>query len=327
MFIGVLRKNGILNHRPYRNPIMCEKTPRDDTDWSDLHPPKATIHPPASKQWKDAERDFGLLGKFTSQKESYSEQILKEDVMEAARKKMVDRNKNPTIYPTNNDNDLQPNNSNSNNNKQKPMIPEFNANLSKNNINNHNNHHSTTTMKNHKKHEENEKKKQWNEYRTTLLKKIGTEHPEVMSQYRADRAVTYINKLNHPNDIDHNDLIDLNQDKSFKPSGISPYKTFDSARNWTKSLKNKNTTHELLATNISNNNNNNNNHSNTKDIDELNHLIRELNQTEDSIEKQKLKINLNQPKVRRYDRQLKHETGNDDDDYYKIDTRRSKIVH
>lgn len=65
------REAGELNHRPERNPLRAQATPRQD--WKigfEFAPPPAK---PVPERWVIPESDWGLMSKFSSQKGIYEE--------------------------------------------------------------------------------------------------------------------------------------------------------------------------------------------------------------------------------------------------------------
>lgn len=65
------RETGTLYHRPERNPLKAQATPRQD--WKigfEFAPPPAK---PVSERWKYPDSDWGLMSKFSSQKKIYDE--------------------------------------------------------------------------------------------------------------------------------------------------------------------------------------------------------------------------------------------------------------
>lgn len=68
--INAARKYGLLQHKPSRNPLRAEATPRVDYKGFDYNPPPA---PEVKERWVYPETDWGLMLKFASQKQIYQE--------------------------------------------------------------------------------------------------------------------------------------------------------------------------------------------------------------------------------------------------------------
>ena len=64
--INCARKNGTLKHKPSRNPLRAEATPRVDYKGFDYTPPPAAVV--EVDRWVYPESDWGLMQKFDSQK-------------------------------------------------------------------------------------------------------------------------------------------------------------------------------------------------------------------------------------------------------------------
>lgn len=67
-----LREYGMLKHQPSRNPLRAEKTPRKNFYGFDYTPPVAK---PAEEKWHYPDSDWGLMAKFSSQKQIYDDII------------------------------------------------------------------------------------------------------------------------------------------------------------------------------------------------------------------------------------------------------------
>ena len=100
--IEVMRKHGTLKHKAQRHPLRAEKTPRrDDLEKFDFSIPTGRKELKDFHRWDYPEVDFGLMGKFQTQKHKYDafadtqkdyiEKMKSKAVAEKAQKEELER--------------------------------------------------------------------------------------------------------------------------------------------------------------------------------------------------------------------------------------------
>ena len=93
--IEMLRKHGMLKHKPERHPLKAEKTPRrEDLEKFDFSIPTGRKELKDFDRWSYPEVDFGLMGKFQSQKHKYEafSDTQKEYIEKMKEKALADKN-------------------------------------------------------------------------------------------------------------------------------------------------------------------------------------------------------------------------------------------
>lgn len=89
--IEVMRKHGTLPVKASRNPMRAEKTPRRDYGHFDFSVPTGRKELKDFDRWNYPETDFGLMGKFNTQKDKY-------DLYKGTQKEYIEKMKAKVAY-------------------------------------------------------------------------------------------------------------------------------------------------------------------------------------------------------------------------------------
>lgn len=174
------RNHGMLNHRPYRNPVMAERTPRIDYSGYDFSIPPAL---PETPKWKYPDVDWGLMEKFPSQKKyydklhagqrEYEEKLQNFKEMKEKLARSEEKAEKTTAYG----NSPPPTMTVSS-----PIVelPKFDQSLSSPKQGKNNDSQSRGKPKN------------FYEQPISSFKSLGKDHPEMLASWRAKRAANFL---------------------------------------------------------------------------------------------------------------------------------------
>ena len=260
-----LRNNGLMKQEVGRNPILAQKTPRKEKTFDNTVPEAIKL----PERWHYPEIDWGLMAKFRSQKLIYDklqsqENEYKEKLHESKenREAAMEFN-NETINTSRGGNKISARDTN------EEIITE--------NITNR--ELKTTSRKDDIQYQPN----QLYEQKINDFRIVGKNNPEILAKWRAKRAADFVLTQNHPLEPPTSRML---ADRFFKPAGTAPGEFV------TKELKikTKSKSSKIIEP------------IDTARLQEkLGNLMSALDQTQSEIEKQELKIALNN-KTKSYQR-------------------------
>lgn len=250
-----------------RNPILAQKTPRKDSSFDNSVPnaPKST------ERWHYPETDWGLMAKFRSQKHIYDkilsmEQEYKEKVLE-----FNERNNDEKIG-----NDIK----SSARNVSSITITDSIDEIKSGRITERTPRVASSRKDSLLTYEPN----QLFDHNISTFKVVGKSNPEILAKWRAKRAADFVLTQTHPLEPPTSRIL---SDKLFKPAGVAP----DSFANKEFAKKKKGNTSSTVIGPV----------DTARLQEKLGSLMSALNQTESEIERQELKIALNN-KAKTYQR-------------------------
>ena len=264
----MLRAHGLAKTELGRNPILAQKTPRKDRSFDNAVPEA----PKQVERWHYPETDWGLMAKFRSQKQIYDkilsmEQEYKEKVQEFNDKSINDKVNNETIASSRSVGSITARDSIDD--IKSGRITERTATKA-----------ITSRVDSQLPYEPN----QLYDHNISTFKVVGKTNPEILAKWRAKRAADFVLTQTHPLEPPTSRML---SDKLFKPAGVAPdvlsSKDFKVKRRSTKSS----TVVQPVDT--------------ARLQEKLGSLMSALDQTQGEIEKQELKIALNN-KVKSYQR-------------------------
>ena len=261
-----LRAHGFAKSEVGRNPILAQKTPRKDGQF-DNSVPEA---PKQVDRWHYPETDWGLMAKFRSQKPIYDkilsmEQEYKEKVQEFNEKNIDVEASSGTIASSRNVNTIT---------TTRDSIDE----LKSGRLTERTSRTTTTSRKDSQLPYEPNKLYDQN---ISTFKVVGRTNPEILAKWRAKRAADFVLTQTHPLEPPTSRIL---SDKLFKPAGVAPdvivNKEFVKAK---KRSHKPSTAIEPVDT--------------ARLQEKLGSLMSALNQTQSEIERQELKIALNNKEI------------------------------
>jgi len=297
--IQVLRNFGLLKHRPTRNAILGERTPRiESTNRIDYHPP-ITNEPLVKSRWIEPQIDHGLLSKFDSQVDiykRYNQQL--HDLNEAMNRSNSYNHSLDSQLNNKVDSKIVSSLDSKTNSKVDSKVDNKIVSKVDNKTDKYINK-STNQLNNQSNKSINQLDNNWDNFRVSTLKSITEAHPNIqlsiLPDLREKRAHMYVSKqLARKYSTKQLDKI-VDNAKVFRPPGPSGVNTFDEF----KHTKNNQLTNQ--STNKIDNKIDSNVDSkiSNKPLDEstiryeLQLLMDELHKTDVQIDRQKLKIGLN----------------------------------
>eukprot|EP01036_Dinobryon_divergens_P024848 gene24848-33335_t len=198
------REFGTLIHRPTRNPLNAEVTPRVSFKGFQFKPPTPE---PVPQKWVYPEGDWGLMSKFTSQKEIYDEIFEKqkhyhETVEEFRRIKELNeikikaemerlRNKKEDYIDPYNVKDDVILVDKSRFEAMKNIEDDLDIHISKNKFHKSHAHAAKNSLN---RFDESGPLTSSSSLKITQFKELGKKHPEVLAEWRADRAAKFAEK-------------------------------------------------------------------------------------------------------------------------------------
>ena len=257
-----LRAHGFAKSEVGRNPILAQKTPRKDGQF-DNSVPEA---PKQVDRWHYPETDWGLMAKFRSQKPIYDkilsmEQEYKEKVQEFNGKSIDDGASSGTIASSRNVNTIT---------TTRDSIDE----LKSGRLTERTSRTATTSRKDSQLPYEPNK---LYDQSISTFKVVGKTNPEILAKWRAKRAADFVLTQTHPLEPPTSRIL---SDKLFKPAGVAPDVIVNKEFVKVKKRSHKpSTAIEPVDT--------------ARLQEKLGSLMSALNQTQSEIERQELKIALN----------------------------------
>jgi len=263
----LLRAHGLAKTEVGRNPILAQKTPRKDRSFDNAVPEA----PKQIEKWHYPENDWGLMAKFRSQKHIYDkifsmEQEYKEKVQEFNdRNVSADKANNETIPSSRSVSSIT----------ARDSIDDLKSGRTTERI-----IKATTSRKESQlPYEPN----QLYDHSISTFKVVGKTNPEILAKWRAKRAADFVLTQTHPLEPPTSRML---SDKLFKPAGVAP-EEFNTKEFKAKRRSKSSTVVQPVDT--------------ARLQEKLGSLMSALDQTQGEIEKQELKIALNN-KVKSYQR-------------------------
>lgn len=260
-----MRNNGLIKQEVGRNPILAQKTPRKDKTF-DNSVPEA---PKVPERWHYPDTDWGLMAKFKSQKHIYDKLQSQENEY---REKLQE-------FQENKDTEMKINKDTIRTSRSGNQITarDTNDDIIVENITNR--EPKLTSRKDDVKYQPNQLyNKKISDFRI-----VGKNNPEILAKWRAKRAADFVLTQNHPLEPPTSRKL---ADKLFKPAGTAP----DEFVNKGYKIKKKSKSATIMEP------------VDTARLQEkLGNLMSALDQTQSEIEKQELKIALNN-KTKSYQR-------------------------
>lgn len=199
--LDLKRQYGLMQHKPPRNPLKAEKSPRPDYSGFSFDVPQAI---PSKERWvyPDDGEDWGLMLKFSTQKNFY-EKIMASQKNLQNLEKQQESNLGTKIEKS----VLIP---------KVEIIESLKPTLSSQNEL----QMSSSTRKLSESRCDVAPKKSVADQKISTIKTLQVAAPEVLSNWRAQRAVAYISSLKEP--LDEPTINDNFDRKPFRPSGTVP---------------------------------------------------------------------------------------------------------
>ena len=261
-----LRNNGLIKQEVGRNPILAQKTPRKDKTFDNTVPEA----PKLTERWHYPETDWGLMAKFRSQKHIYDklqsqENEYKEKLQESIENKI---------------NNMKMNNDTIRTSRSNITARDINGSDEITVENIINREPKLASIKDNIKYQPN----QLYEQKISNFRVVGKNNPEILAKWRAKRAADFVLTQNHPLEPPTSRKLG---DKLFKPAGTAPDEFVNKEFKIIKKKSKSSTIMEPVDT--------------SRLQEKLGNLMSALDQTQSEIEKQELKIALNN-KTKSYQR-------------------------
>jgi len=215
--IEAKRAHGVLEFKPYRNPLAAQKTPRKDYlhnfDFSVPEGPKDLKN---WDRWQYPNSDFGLMGKFQSQREIYQKYMQKDEEYQRAIAAMAEQAKQLDLQhqqeklqmeqkPSARDN-FPPTSArlhdNNNKNNDNPPLGSARSSMTISSIGGGSGGEDPATHTSRgrsvNKASDDVSVLPLLEQKISGMKNLGARHPEVLAKWRAQRAAEFVVTQKHP---------------------------------------------------------------------------------------------------------------------------------
>lgn len=330
--IDLMRYNGKLQNKPYRNPILSEKTPRDplfrDWDYSTIPPrPEFENLNYQMPRWNHPDIDYGLMSKFKTQKGIYEkEKKWEQDCQETIAKhketmaRLQEENERKRNEAMNSEKKVTARDSDG------YTIPTARTVSSLNDEHVHEHHlaHSNQPMQSARHSARSDMSDPLETSRSMMstgrrfyaqpistMKTLNASHPEILAKWRARRAAEFITTLPNPLEPPSTTRIalkNIGHPRSFVPSSIEPKMKTISPNELTPAASKDRVKKILRKPNLSSISESRDPSLQLLGTSRLREQLMQLNQqldaTKEEISRQELKIALNS-KTKSYERPIK----------------------